>query len=98
MGYFLFSSFLWPLGNPLYILTPCKDWKEAGYCGIDFFCCVLPVVIPIFFTLSYSVRDGTPYFLEACRADIPDGNAIGEFKTEAKFQLNTSPNLWKAVG
>ena len=23
------------------------------------------------FTLSYRVREGTPYFLDACRADIP---------------------------
>merc|ERR1712178_47004 len=33
--------------------------------------CMLAVMIPIFLTLSYNVLDGTPYFLLACRADIP---------------------------
>jgi hypothetical protein len=28
--------------------------------------------MPIFFTLSYNVREGTPYFREACNADMPE--------------------------
>ena len=47
--------------------------NAAGYDGIDDFLCMLrPVVIPIFFTLSYRVRDGTPYLREAWRALIPN--------------------------
>ena len=37
----------------------------------DFLCCCLPVVMPIFFTLSYSVRDGMLNFLLTCSADFP---------------------------
>jgi hypothetical protein len=42
----------------------------------DFLCCCLPVVMPIFFTLSYSVRDGMLNFLLTCSADFPEGHNI----------------------
>ena len=63
---------------------------SAAFCGVSgpapfpFCCscfCMLAVRIPIFFTLSYSVREGTPYFLLACRADMPgDRNSVNTNK------------------
>merc|ERR1712088_1131672 len=54
------------LGSPLTWVTVEVGRVDWGSCF-----CMLAVRIPIFFTLSYRVREGTPYFLLACRADIP---------------------------
>ena len=64
------------MGEKLFkLFSPFPPLSVLAGVSVFFFCwscfCMLAVSIPIFFTLSYRVRDGTPYFLLACRADIP---------------------------
>ena len=65
--------------------------SDAFFCCSCF--CMFAVRMPIFFTLSYRVREGTPYFLLAWRAEQPEFKlAIScQFFQSTAFSFGSSP-------